>query len=257
MFAWTQRVSNRVKTDTHGFWGLGDALRGILSLYQYCKLRRYEFIVDTHRHPFSYFLNADTSPHHRVAAGSVVPFEGGDGDRFESIKAVAEPGETRLVFCNAFPQEPLLSDEKRLIQTLLSVKPEYRLALPPTPYTVLHIRAGDHGIDGEVSAASLNKYLALVNKHLQDGDVLCSDSAHLKHYVAAQRPTIRMYDKARRSGHVGYDTDPELLRNTLDDLQVIMGAARVFTYSNYSWISGFVQWGTMCLDIPLIDLKEA
>ena len=255
VFAWTQRVANREKTTTNGFWGLGDALRGILSLYQFCKKNRYEFVVDTHRHPFSIFLEMETHPQHRTMMESTVTFEGDDGGGYDSLKLNLKNGDFRHVFCNAYPVEPLLSDEKHLIRSILSVKKAYRLDLP-TNYSVLHVRAGDSTIDGLMDPKKLESYISLVKKYLVEGDVFCSDSVELKRRVATSCPGIRIFVNDRRNGHVGRDTDPTMLQNTLDDLQIVLGAKRVFTYSQYSWVSGFVDWGTKCFDIPLIDVKK-
>jgi hypothetical protein len=255
VFAWTQLVANREQTTNRGFWGLGDALRGILSLYQFCKKNRYEFVVDTHRHPFSCFLEMETHLHHRTMIETTVTFEGDDGGSFETLKLNLKKGDIRHVFCNAYPVEPLLSDEKHLIRSILSVKKAYRLDLPAN-YSVLHVRAGDSTIDGLMEPKKLASYISLVKKYLTEGDVFCSDSVELKRHVAISCPGVRVFINDRRNGHVGRDTDPALLQNTLDDLQIVLGAKRVFTYSAYSWVSGFVDWGTKCFDIPLIDVKK-
>ena len=258
VFVWTQTVTNRIKTAKHGFWGLGDAIRGMLSAYQFSKKNRCEFAIDPHRHPFYHFLTPSVSnPLFRSTGRDVaVPFQGDDGGALDSLKLVLVPGTVTPIFCNMYPAEPLLSDEKRLIRDLLVIKPEYRLDLPPYGYSVLHVRVGDEGIDGVLPAKTLATYVNLVTKYLVDGDVICSDSVQLKRHVAATCPGIRVFVNDRRSGHVGYDTDPALLQNTLDDLQIVLGAKRVFTYSAYCWVSGFVTWGTKCFDIPLIDVKK-
>jgi hypothetical protein len=258
VFAWTQTVTNRVKTANHGFWGLGDAMRGILAAYQFSKKNRCEFAIDPQRHPFFHFLTPSASnPVFRTLDRDIaVSFQGDDGGALDSLKLVLVPGTVTPIFCNMYPVEPLLSDEKRLIRDLLVIKPEYRLDLPPYGYSVLHVRVGDEGIDGVLPAKTLATYVNLVTKYLVDGDVICSDSVQLKRHVAATCPGIRVFVNDRRNGHVGYDTDPALLQNTLDDLQIVLGAKRVLTYSQYSWVSGFVDWGTKCFDIPLIDVKK-
>jgi hypothetical protein len=186
---------------------------------------------------------------------SHVMFEGVDGGNFTTLKFSLNNGDVHHVYCNTFPCEPLLYDEKHLIRSLLSVKEEFRLDLSNN-YSVLHVRAGDSAINGELDGKKLAEYVSLVNQYLEKGDVFCSDSVQLKHHVAASCPGIRVFVNDRRSGHVGYDTDPALLHNTLDDLQIVLGAKRVFTYSSYCWVSGFVDWGTKCFDIPLINLKK-
>ena len=255
VFAWSQNVQFDTKKETTGFWGLGDSLRGILSIYQFCKKNRYEFIIDTHLHPFSQFFENNTSPYQCNKDESPVTFAGDDGGMYKSLNLSVKPGGVYHIFCNSYPLEPLLSDEKRLIRNLLTIKPEFKLDLPKDPYSVFHIRVGDPLINGIINEKDLVHYTQIVGKKCKMGDVICSDSNQLKHHLATMIPGIRVYMNDNRCGHVGYDTDPVLLRNTLDDLQIVLGAARVYTYSNYSWISGFVEWGCKCFDIPLVNIK--
>jgi len=213
------------------------------------------FVVDTHTPPLSYFLESNTHLLYRTMMESTVTFEGDDCGTFDTLRIGLKNVDIRHIFCNAYPVEPLLSDEKHLIRSLLTVKKEFRLTLPSS-YSVLHVRAGDSVIDGVIPASVLAKYVDLVRQYLVDGDVFCSDSVQLKRHVAITCPGIRVFVNDRRSGHVGYDTDPALLQNTFDDLQIVLGAKRVFTYSAYNWVSGFVDWGTKWFDIPLIDVKN-
>lgn len=253
VFTWTQKVDNR-----QGYWGLGDTLRGILTVYQFCKANRYEFAIDTHLHPFSHFLEEQTSPNHvrLEESGKGVRFEGDDGGGFASLHPTITSGGTHCIFCNAYPKEPLLSDEKRLIRDLLAIKKEFRLDLSGD-YSVMHIRVGDAAINGVIGTTELQRFTKIVTAQLAPGDILCSDSVQLKRHIASIADAgIRVFVNEGRSGHVGYDTDPALLRNTLDDLQILLGARRIFTYSTYSWVSGFVDWVAKCFDIPLIDVKK-
>ena len=100
VFTWTQKVDNR-----QGYWGLGDTLRGILTVYQFCKANRYEFAIDTHLHPFSHFLEEQISPVHvRLEESGGVRFEGEDGGRFASLQPTITSGGTHRIFCNAYPK---------------------------------------------------------------------------------------------------------------------------------------------------------
>jgi hypothetical protein len=242
------------KTLKSGFWGLGDSIRGILAVYQFCKTHRYEFLLDIHKHPFSNFLEDNTTPYHCNYEYSKTTFFWGDGGALPSVKEDFKNGKVYFIYSNVFPNEPLLSDEKRLIRSLLTIKKEYMLELPAT-YSVLHIRAGDSYIVSNISDSLLNTYVELVKKYAKPGDIICSDNVKLKRHIAKTIPTVTVFVNDIRSGHVGYDTDPLILQNTLTDLQVIMGAQKVYTYSIYPWVSGFVRWVTTCFDIPLIDVK--
>jgi hypothetical protein len=125
----------------------------------------------------------------------------------------------------------------------------------PKSYSVLHVRVGDNYINSEIPTVKLNFYTELVKKHITTGDILCSDNAFLKRHIASVIPGIIVFVNDTHSGHVGRDNDKLTLKNTLDDLQIIIGAKTVYTYSEYTWVSGFVHWVTTCFDIPMIDVK--
>jgi hypothetical protein len=255
VFAWTQKLENFAMTKSSGFFGLGDILRGILFIYQKCKENRYEFIIDTHRHPFSNFLVNETCFYHKSTECLNVLFFGDDGGKTFN-KSLLRQNCVNHILSNSFPTLPLLEDEKYIIRSLLTIKPEFKITLPTHPYSLLHIRIGDSKIDSPLSSTDLEMYFELISKYLVDGDVLCSDNMQFKKFVKMNRPDIIVNLNERRIGHIGYDTDQELLLSTLEDIQFVLGAKKIYTYSNYTWISGFVFWISNCFDIPLEDLRK-
>ena len=254
VFTFTQSNIFRNNTPAVGFWGLGDSIRGILSIYQFCKRNQRKFLINIDDHPFSQYLEKDTTPYHCNNAYSMTHFVGGDGGGFNSIK-INKKDNIYYVYSNAWPREPLLRDEKSLIRSILTIKREYHIKLPES-YSVLHIRTGDEYIKSNLPDVKLAFYVGLVKKYMGSGKiVLCSDNVQLKRHIATTMPDVTVFVNDARSGHVGYDTDPGILRNTLTDLQIVMGARNVYTYSVYPWVSGFVHWVTKCFDIPLISMK--
>jgi hypothetical protein len=52
-------------------------------------------------------------------------------------------------------------------------------------------------------------------------------------------------------GHIGRDNDDKLIKNTLLEFFIMTNAKKIKTFSNYSWISGFVMWLSYIYNIPL------
>lgn len=251
VFTFTQSNIFRNNTPVVGFWGLGDSIRGILAIYQFCKRNQRKFLINIDDHPFSQYLEKDTTPYHCSNTYSMTYFVGGDA----GVLKINNKEKIYYVYSNAWPREPLLSDEKGLIRSLLTIKKEYLIKLPAS-YSVLHIRTGDDYIKSDLPDVKLAFYVGLIKKYMgSDKIVLCSDNVQLKQHIANTIPDVTVFVNDARSGHIGYDTDPGILRNTLTDLQIVMGARNVYTYSVYPWISGFVHWVTKCFDIPLINMK--
>jgi hypothetical protein len=55
-------------------------------------------------------------------------------------------------------------------------------------------------------------------------------------------------------GHIGKDNDDKLIKNTLLEFFIMTNANKIKTYSNYTWISGFVLWASYIYNIPLTQI---
>lgn len=240
-FAWTQNPVGSTY-----FWGLGDTLRGMLATYQFCKENRCNFLYDLHMHPFSQFLNFEPSDVHDKVEKTPIHFYGLEG---KNILKKPKNGTIEYIYGNSLCKEPLLEDEKMLVRSILNIKKEYRIELP-CPYNVYHFRFGDTVLT-EKTTVDYTSYLKYIMEVAATGDVICSDSAKFKEIVAAEIPHVTVLNKEGKSSHFGIDTDLEILRTTLDDLQILIGARKIHTYSTYPWISNFVYWIARCYNIPL------
>jgi hypothetical protein len=245
-FTWSQHVKD--SKHKHGFWGLGDTLRGMIATYQFCKQNRCNFLYDIHLHPFSHFLNYMKSPVHDTVETLLPSFYGVGGD---SIRKPAN-GTISYIYGNPMCTEPLLDDEKKLIIDLLNIKEEYKLDLPKK-YNVIHMRFGD-SVSVENKKIDYTKYIRVLKYIALPGDILCCDSSDFKNIIAIEIPDIIVFNKECKSSHFGVDTDLDILKNTLDDLQVLMGANKIYTYSTYDWISNFVYWIARCNNIPVLSI---
>ncbi len=233
-------------TARDNFWGLGDIIRGIIATRQYCCQKGYEFILDIHKHPFAQFLAHDVSD--TVASLT----DAADVKFFQSFERVPDLPSPVILMSNAWCTDPT-PDDKQFIRKFLTVKPEYHLSLPTTPYNVLHFRLGDMCMDG--ADGNYMALLPMIIRTVRENDVLCSDSTKFKMFMKSRFNDIRTYGDNCLAGHIGKERDPRRLLATLTDLQVLMGAQQIHTFSVYSWTSGFVDWIARCYDIPVSPMK--
>jgi hypothetical protein len=58
----TQDVAKPIEGNMGSFWGLGDIIRGMISVYQTCKELNYDYIIDMQLHPMSKFFKKKDHP---------------------------------------------------------------------------------------------------------------------------------------------------------------------------------------------------
>jgi hypothetical protein len=249
VFSWQQQCSNMPQSATANYWGLGDALRGMIATYQFCKANRLRFVVDIHKHPASSLL---TYPATTEFSDTLDKEDVLFCHDFNTI--LHSKKDPYFLFTNKWCTTPIDEDIKKLIQQILTVKPEYAIALPPAGYRVFHFRLGDQSMRGKIMQSG--SALDILKKMAKPGDVVCSDSCFFKQEVKLSLLHLNVYDEMVPAGHVGYETDTTKLITTLHDMQLIIGATEVVSKSVYSWPSGFVTWICECFNKRLVVLKQ-
>jgi hypothetical protein len=246
IFCWQQVCSNMPPTARDNFWGLGDIIRGVLATRQFCNAHGYEFLLDIHKHPFSAFLMHDISE----SVASLTDHT--DVQFFRSLETVHTLPSPVVLMTNAWCKDPS-EDDKQFIRDFLKVRPEHSIHIDPSPYNVLHFRLGDRSMDNDNS--QYDALLLAVSRSFSPGDILCSDSTRFKQFLNTHFSDIRTYGDDVLAGHIGRERDPARLKTTLIDLQILMNARHIHTFSVYSWTSGFVDWVAKCYNIHVTPIK--
>jgi hypothetical protein len=250
VFAFAQLSKHPSSPST--FWGLGDMLRGLLSVYQYCKQFRYEFRLGLAGHPILNYLDISADYVLGIPPSIKISYVGGDGGRSlqQSDLQINTP-----IFSNVWCKEPLLNDERKLIKTVLNVSTPYKIILP-AKYNLFHFRLNDviYNSGKKVDTSNFNSWLRLIQNNYTPGDFLISNCKEFKIYIRDQLPGINLWNEDG-GVHSGFAKDNSDLLPNIYDLQITTNASRIYTYSEYSWISGFVYWPALAYQIPLVDLK--
>lgn len=254
VLCWRQKYNNMKQTDVHNFWGLGDLIRGTIGTIQLCKKHGYKLTVDTHAHPISVFFKNSRTEYSDLIdeLGENIPFKcQGELENF----ILNSNGENPIVFMtNEQCIEPLEEDVKTFIRELISPSSEIINDIDqiiqslPSDYIVKHVRLGD----GEMvrNEQNTNKYFYLLNRLMSlrtNKDVLFSDSYNFKKFASSHAGFMSLNTD---TSHLGYHTDLTKLKNTMIDFYLISKSKAIYSYSEYSWNSGFVYWSSVIYDIP-------
>ena len=121
--------------------------------------------------------------------------------------------------------------------------------LTQAEYNILHYRLGDGELVRKNESNSLSEQLEHLQKNKEMNDVLISDSETFKNYAMKNTNDINIF--YTKAAHLGYETNPSKIMDTLFELFLIVGAKKIKTHSVYPWISGFVYWIHKIYDIPL------
>ena len=254
ILCWRQKCNNMKQSELHNFWGLGDLIRGTIGTFQLCKKHGYKLIVDTHTHPISVFLKNSKTEYSDLIdeLGENITFKcPGEVENFilESTR------ENPIIFMtNEHCIEPIEEDVKEFIRDLISPNNEIVndvsqiIQLLPSDYIVKHVRLGD----GEMvrNEQNTDKYFNLLNKLMlmkTPKDVLFSDSYSFKKFATLHSGIIALNSE---TSHLGYHTDLNKLKNTMIDFYLISKSKMIYSYSEYSWNSGFVYWCSIIYNIP-------
>jgi hypothetical protein len=250
IFKWVQ-VKDVITNKKNYSWGLGDIIRGMIAVYQYCKANRYEFIVDISQHPLSAYLSP-TSIYCKTTPYKKVKMIGNDGGVYDSFNVNFDTSITISLFSNVWPILPLLKDEKELVKSVVSMNTTLISKPISMKYNVIHFRTGDTSmLDNK--GVNVSKYKELLEKYAKPGDYIITDNNKLKDWIVTENPGYNVLNHNKPIAHSGYASND--LKYVLEDLQLLSGAQCVYTYSIYDWVSGFVDWICKCYDVNLVDMK--
>lgn len=253
IFVWKYNAINY--DPTISFWGLGDIIRGIISVYQLCKKYNYEFIVDITNHKVSNYLEPIEHKYknhieeNKNNISFILP------EHIESFLQTTKY-DIILLITNAFYVTPIEEDCKLFIKKLLTPTYKFYKHIQQqmnekniTKYTITHARLGDGSmLRNEINMNIIYKFYKHVFNIRSPNQILISDSSSFKQFVKKEDNDIIMYDT--KICHSGISSDDEL-RDTLFEFFLLINSEKIYSFSSYSWLSGFVNVAHVIYDIPI------
>lgn len=239
--------------------GLGDFLRGTITLFQLSRIHGFDVHVDFTGHPLSrYIKRHDVIPDR--GSRVVHEFFNQDNARLEPFLTEVSADET-FVYTHCVPEEPV--DDacrafilKRLqpVSELSDYIARVRAELGLDRYCTIHLRMGDSLMGQEASVPPV------IEEWFQDRILpqwgarvlVLSDNVSIKEELR-QRFGVRTIEA--KPVHLG-QTNPDLndtsdLHDTLAEFLLMSQSERIYQYSAYSWGSGFSEMCSRLYAVPL------
>jgi hypothetical protein len=226
----------------------------------------FELQIDFSAHPIGCFVHPQNI--HSQTSAQVVEFFNERTNLLPEYLRWLVSGQRAFLITNAFPQESETNDEtRRLVRSQLTFNATVRnqaasiIDMIGRPYAVFHLRVTDQ-LAGSASinpklVRRLTRYLSCNVMPTWDHRIaVLSNNRHLKQAVTSHLnlPTIDTC-----AVHLGEskeeDTANNGVRDTLVDFTLISEAATIYSYSNYSWRSGFSKQCSELYNVPFTDLR--
>ena len=253
-----------IQDDTTYFWGLGDIIRGIITMFQLSKKYNFHLIVDFQHVSFCNYLKSVPHKYSSLILENKhnIPFI--LDNEIESY-IHNNSNEVCFLFTNSHLRGDITQECKEFIKNILTPNEEFQKYIDetflryniPENYHILHFRLGDSFLiknqEGNYSNA-----IDKMNEWSAKDDVLISDSLIFKEKIKETNKNVIILDT--EPVHLGYKTHSNNINNinnikdTLLEFFIITKCKNIKTFSIYQWISGFVNIGHIIYDIPLVRI---
>ncbi len=256
---WSTKVSNMEQSIHSNIWGLGDLIRGTFQLYQICRKHNLSFELDFRNHPISQIMVQKSEFKYNTSNIKFHIFLNTlEMEKFILKAAKSEEKDLFIMTNGCLPLSDVYANHfKKFINKHFQLKSEYRRLLEkslpsPKSYDILHIRLGDDSLIENKNIITKN-ILMILRSHLNKDTILISDSNHLKDYAKRNFSGRILPTKPT---HFGLKINAKQTFDNYLEFNILKGANNIKTFSNYSWISGFVYIPSIIYGIPIINLKE-
>lgn len=246
IFVWTSNVNN-IDTDI-SFWGIGDVIRGIISMYQLSQQFGFRLIVDIQltaisellkheKHEYSDFVFNQRNNIPFIYPNNVMHF------------ITTSDSDIVLLMTNDFYHSTITDECKTFIKTILTPTDEFETCILSDVSGIVHCRTGDSLLihNGKLDDELYNRYVKKIDLSL--GYLFMSDSQLLKHRIKCDFPATHMLNTTIR--HSGYKHHSSVLRDTIMEFLTITRSKEIHSYTVYEWASGFVKIAHDIYDVPL------
>ena len=242
--------------------GFGDKVRGAIALYQYCRTNKVNLKIDIHQDTSQYFLKLPrVDPKYK---NNELLDIGGDLTHITNkLNTLFSDKTTIYCGCSGFPAK-MTEEDKSFAKHLLKLTPSFQKEIDaivkglPNGYGIKHYRFKDDIFDKDGLDMS-NERFALCFNHLKktykETDVLMTNSSSFKKY-AMEKIKIKTIECSASAeeckiSHIGMNPNYKSSKFSYIEFFSICRATYIHTYSEYDWVSGFVQWPANIFDIPI------
>jgi len=260
ILTWTTKYKNVTVDQYNNYFGLGDILRGTISMFQLSKKYNFHLIVDMQLHPLSAYFKPIPHEYSQFVLDNKdnIPFIYPE-DIDEFLKK--NTSNCCCLFTNSHLNNNELSKEcKSFMKTLLTPTDEFnsfiyyvnRAKSTPLNYNIFHFRLGDSFLirkEEEEQNNNFQLYMSILDKYKEETDILMSDSERFKEKIMTSNYPISTFHI--NIAHLGYEQHASNFKDTLFEFFTVTKAKKIKTFSFYNHISGFVNMAHYIYDIPI------
>jgi hypothetical protein len=245
------------------FWGLGDILRGYLSLANLCKEYGFTLELDYSLHPICVFLKNNHCTQTVIDITSIPVFHIEDQHELRDIiKNIYESNVSEFIFpmttnmwylTNGVSHETRQALRDSMIPTSeLNEAIEDQMAIVGItgPFTAVHVRMGDAYLIDKTHNIDIYEKIYIQIKNQED-IVLFSDDLGLKAFMASKGVKVSPSRPCHLSGS---NLQLEQVKQTLVDFFCLSKANHIYKCSLHGYGSGFVDWCADIFEIPTTQL---
>ena len=237
---------------------MGDKLKGVIRVYQYCKKNNINFKIDASNDICGDFLKNTSNKYHKNEEIITVLF-GDDANLEKIMNKKLLKADTVYVYTNDFYINELDKDEKEYLKYLLepvdSLKIEIyeKIKKLPENYGIQHVRFTDDIFENDnVANKQYDTALKFIKSNYKLTDILITNSNNFKKFV---KNKIKIYtidcEPDCELGHIGKNTDYQSTKNSFIDFFIICNSTYINAFSFYDFSSGFVTIPSQIYDIPI------
>jgi hypothetical protein len=254
--------------------GLGDFIRGTITLLRLSKELGFNLLVDLRYNAISNFLkktdidnlyleevdkNLDNLKFffyvHNLKNYIIESFKTSD---IVSVHTNAIWIEEEI-YCYDNSTYPLSIEEKNYIKKIFSPNDELSAYIKertiniPDSYNIIHFRLDDSFFNESsvINEEALNNYEESFKNNYDENSILLSNSKYFKNYIKSKY-NVHVIDT--NISHIGGDNNLIGIKDSLFDFFIQSNSKKIKTFSQYGWISGFIHWNCKVFDIPLEPL---
>jgi hypothetical protein len=261
ILVWTQKVINLISNNQINYWGIGDTLNCTIKLFELSRKMNFNFIVDIQHHPLSKYLIIKPHEYSELIRDNKHNIR--YVEYLDAVKQINNlPDNELFYFYNNSEYNGIISEEcKIFIKELLTPNIEFNdymnekiKLIPFEKYNIIHCRLGDSELLSK-SHNNFKSYVNMINIIKQPNDILVTDSYNFKQVIKLNKNIFTFDIKPIHTG-ISTNNDNDNIKDTLFEFFLITKANKIKSYSNYTWISGFIKISINIYNVPYVRITN-
>lgn len=281
----------KLKDVRYNYHGIGDLIRGCLSLFRLSKELNFKLVVDIRHHGISKYTQIKRNLYENlidIKYNDILFFF-----NYNTVKTYIttnfETTDVILLLTNSIYNHDsnliknlnlynLNNEEKHFLQNLLIPNDELNAYINNETnklnnnFNIIHFRLND-SFDENIEINQnfdknnkINKNVNLIQKiidldvfftkYYEPGDILLINNLIIKQYFKRKYNCITFDTHIQHLGTKCSDNN-QIIFDNLFEFFLQKKSNQIKTFSDYEWISGFVFWNSLIFDIPLINMANS